>query len=116
MIKKILAGLVVIILIKLFSGLRGEQVVKDSILPELGMTAEIPFDSLFEAVSSTQYIPKLPVRVGGFTMTGDAVLNGFAKVNGATLQSLKGKTLIIRNVSGVVIIESVADVGDVVEP
>ncbi|MGV2871533.1 hypothetical protein [Colwellia sp. E150_009] len=76
-------------------------------IPNQGEISTVEFNQLFTAVNNGQYTPKHPIKIGGVSMGKGLQMGGLAQIGGVQLDKIKNKNIVIKNVNGVMVIQSI---------
>ncbi len=76
-------------------------------IPTQGETSTVEFNQLFTAVNSGQYTPKHPIKIGGVSMGKGVKMGGLVQIGGVQLEKIKNKDIVVKNVNGVMVIQSI---------
>ena len=76
-------------------------------LPESGEAVKVKFELLFDSVQNKQFTPKVNLQAQGVTLGKGVSVGGLLKIQGFQLTELADKTFLVKNVNGIMVIESI---------
>jgi hypothetical protein len=76
-------------------------------IPAQGETSTVSFDQLFTSVNNGQYTPNYPIKIGGVSMGKGVLMGGLVKIGRVQLEKIKDKDIIIKNIDGVMVFQSI---------
>ena len=76
-------------------------------IPSQGETSTVEFEQLFTPVNNGQYTPNYQIRIGGISMGKGVQMGGLVQIGGIQLEKIKNKDIVVKNVNGVMVVQSI---------